>query len=242
MQHSFSPEHNEASAFEQLYIGVREKEQRICADEELLQLPLVEKEHPHYKEWMLRKKSTERLMQYLKDKECKLNILEVGCGNGWLAAKLADIESAHVTGLDINTTELNQAERVFKKSNLRFLPIELAALKEHDFDIIVFAASIQYFPSLKDILEIALERVVKGGEIHVLDTHFYKLSEVNDARQRSKQYYAGMGFEKMDAYYFHHAIDELKAFDYRLLFNPHSLVNKLRRSKERFYWICVKNK
>ncbi|WP_431210720.1 methyltransferase domain-containing protein [Puia sp. P3] len=57
--------------------------------------------------------------------------------------------------MDINFTELQQAARVFSNDpNLRFIhgDIDSGSLGERQFDCIVFAASIQYFPSLKKVL------------------------------------------------------------------------------------------
>jgi protein-L-isoaspartate O-methyltransferase len=47
--------------------------------------------HRHYHEWQIRKASSNRLVKYLAKKQKILEILEVGCGNGWLSAKLSVI-------------------------------------------------------------------------------------------------------------------------------------------------------
>ena len=54
--------------FEELYFKVREKEKRIYSDEAVKLLPLVDVNHPHSKEWMIRKSSFEKLSDYLKKK------------------------------------------------------------------------------------------------------------------------------------------------------------------------------
>src|SRR5687767_5432876 len=76
-------------AFEKTYIGLRQKEGRMYSDEELLQLPVVPKEHPHYREWQIRRRSCNRLIHHLEKKRSLLKILEIGCGNGWMAHQLA---------------------------------------------------------------------------------------------------------------------------------------------------------
>src|SRR5450631_3041834 len=87
--------------FEKKYIVTRSMENRLCTDEELMRLPDISAGHSHYKEWQLRKKSALRLVHYLADKDQDLEILEVGCGNGWLSHQLAEIPGTEVTGLDI---------------------------------------------------------------------------------------------------------------------------------------------
>src|SRR5690242_8201089 len=111
-----------ATDFEKSYIALRQKERRVYSDRELLQLPDIDESHPHYQEWMARKESSSRLMRYLSRHDGLKKILEIGCGNGWLSAQLAALKNKEVTGMDINVTELAQAERVFgKMENLRFI-------------------------------------------------------------------------------------------------------------------------
>src|SRR5437867_2949179 len=97
-----------ADAFEQHYIPLREKEKRIYYDEEIKHLPSITKQHPHYKEWKTRKHSAGKLISYLKRKKTQLVILETGCGNGWLCHQLSAINNASITGVDINAVELQQ--------------------------------------------------------------------------------------------------------------------------------------
>src|ERR1700740_506529 len=98
--------------FEELYIGIRHKEGRMYPDEIVKTLPEVPATHPHYAEWMVRKRSSLRLIRYLAAKKRPLRLLEVGCGNGWLCHRLSAIPGAGVTGMDVNHNELEQAVRV----------------------------------------------------------------------------------------------------------------------------------
>ena len=78
---------------------------------------------------------------------------------GWQHSCLP-VHRAKVTGLDINTVELEQARKVFSKiPNLKFTEGDICSgiLGDEKFDLIVFAASIQYFESLEKILKIASE-------------------------------------------------------------------------------------
>ncbi len=228
-------------SFEDIYLAVREKENRLYSDEQVRQLPLIKKSHPHYKEWLIRKNSLNRLSQYLSYKKRALNILEVGCGNGWLSYQLSKIPGSHVVGIDINKTEVDQAKRVFASiENLEFLFGEIIDENIHQrkFDIIVFAASIQYFPSLNEIIPMSIQLLKKEGEIHIIDSHFYRSSELEAARSRTLQYYHSLQISGMPKHYFHHCVDELKPFDHKILYNPNLLINKLA-IKNPFPWICI---
>jgi ubiquinone/menaquinone biosynthesis C-methylase UbiE len=230
-------------AFEKLYVALRFQEGRIYSEEEIANLPVVTASHPHYKEWLLRKNSCYKLRRYIKKHSKICNILEVGCGNGWFAAQLASVTKGSVTGIDINALELEQAWKVFnKKFNLNFIEGDIrdGILRDNKYDLIVFAASIQYFKSLKEILNTAAKYLTLQGEIHIIDTHFYKPYEVLLARARSKNYFTEKGVPEMADYYFHHNIKELEGFSFVVLHDPHSRINKLF-NRNPFHWIVIKN-
>ena len=229
--------------FEKNYISLRDRENRIYTDNELACLPDIASNHIHYKEWQIRKRSCRRLISRLKNKKKAPDILEVGCGNGWLSNQLSKISGSSITGLDINFTELQQAARVFRNNpKLQFICGDLRSkdVEDKQFDIIVFAASIQYFPSLTEILDCALSHLNAKGEIHIIDTPFYAENELAAAKQRTAAYYSLSGLPEMTDYYFHHRLQELRSFDYRFLYDPSLFRNKLFKNNSPFPWICIK--
>jgi ubiquinone/menaquinone biosynthesis C-methylase UbiE len=225
--------------FEDLYIAVRQQEKRIYTDEQLQLLPDID--HIYYDEWKIRKRSSERLITYLEKKHKSLRILEVGCGNGWLSAKLSNIPNTKVTGLDINQLEIEQANRVFKKDNLEFIydSFNDNTFDNEKFDVIVFAASLQYFPSVINVFKQALSILKHAGEVHIIDTPFYTPLEAEKANERSCKYYAALGIPEMSQHYFHHSISEFWGFKYEILFNPTSLFSRLFK-KDPFYWVTIR--
>ena len=229
--------------FSELYYLLRKNEGRIYSDEEVRELPVTNNQHQHYQEWQIRKRSSGQLVKYLSKKGKPMEILEVGCGNGWLSANLSEIPFSSVAGIDIAPEELSQAQRVFNNTdNLEFFNCSMndEIIKGRQFDIIVFAASIQYFPSLTNVLNDTLNFLKPGGEIHILDSQFYTKSEIDAARQRSSDYYTSLGFPEMSTLYFHHSIEELELFNCNMIYDPHSFINRLKRTRIPFYWICVK--
>lgn len=229
--------------FEEIYFQLRSKEQRMYSDAELIHLPEISVTHPYYKEWQLRKKSAGKLIQWLLKKKQPLHILEVGCGNGWLAKLLAGIPGSEVTGSDINYTELQQGAKVFAGiPQLHFIygDIRNDLFDKNSFDCIVFAASLQYFPSLQEIITAGSFLLKAGGEIHILDTPLYKQSDVAAAKKRTADYYNSMGMPDMATHYFHHSWQALEEFDYQLLHNPASLQHFFSTTKNPFPWICIK--
>lgn len=245
---TISPQAKQASipddVFAETYYQLRYKEGRLVGDEQLRQLPKVKRWHPHYKEWKLRALSAQRLIQYLKQLPGALEILEIGCGNGWLAAQLAANPLWQVTASDINTSELLQAQRVFGHlPNLQFAHANLGdgCLANKTFDIILFAASAQYFPSLKETIAQALTHSSIRGEVHIMDTAFYEPKDLVAARQRSVQYYTQLGFPQMAQRYYHHSLQELEGFQYKLLHKPGRVWQGLRFVHHPFYHVQIKN-
>jgi ubiquinone/menaquinone biosynthesis C-methylase UbiE len=229
-------------ALEEMYIAIREKEGRTYNDKQVAQLPNIDAKHRYYKEWKKRQRSSQRLITYLKAIQRPLNILEIGCGNGWLTNKLAKIPHAKVTGLDPNGIEIEQARRVFNKPNLQFVH------KGFDkdtfdgkvkFDVIIFAASLQYFPSVKTVITEAFALLNPNGKVHVLDTPFYHKDQVETAASRCQKYYTEMGFPEMAEHYFHHTMSKLHGFKQKILFDPRGFWNKLMK-RDVFYWIMLK--
>jgi ubiquinone/menaquinone biosynthesis C-methylase UbiE len=227
---------------EEMYIAIREKEGRTYTDKQVAQLPVIDEGHRFYKEWIIRQRSSKRLIAYLTALQKPLNILEIGCGNGWLSAQLADILNAKVTGLDPNLLEIEQARRVFKKPNLRFIKgvFDQHAFDEKvKFDVIIFAASVQYFQSLDTVIDNAFALLTKVCEVHIIDTPFYDEQQAGIAAQRCRQYYQDMSFPSMADHYYHHTLNEITKFNPRVLFNPRGLWNRIVK-KDVFYWIMLK--
>ncbi len=228
--------------FEAQYIEVRKKEDHFYTHEQIALLPEINEAHPHYGEWQIRKGSSTRLIDYLKKTNKPLSILEVGCGNGWLSAKLAAIENSQATGLDINKAELQLGTETFKHiGNLQFKfgDIRESVLAGAQFDAIIFAASAQYFPSLPELMAAALKHLKPNGEVHILDTPFYKKGDAAQAKERTKKHFEATGYPGLAAFYFHHEFSALAAFKPAILYNPFSLTNKLLRKRNPFYWLRI---
>ena len=68
--------------FEQQYLAVRKRENRIYSDSEVSCLPEIFSSHDYSEEWKVRKRSAKRLITHLEKKNRPLTILEIGCGNG----------------------------------------------------------------------------------------------------------------------------------------------------------------
>lgn len=207
---------------ERLYIAVRDAEQRVVSDELLKQLPFPPESYPHYNEWKIRAESSRRFTNYL-DKHYtgqKLNILDVGCGNGWMS-HLLYMQGHTVNAVDLNMVELEQAERVFGTDD-RLLWVYADILNDRipgtPFDIIVLGASCQYFLDINVLTNCLTPLLKQNGGIHLLDSFFYTKDNIEAAAQRTRDYYLNIGYPQMAGYYHHHLSSDLKQLGYKKLF------------------------
>src|SRR5690606_22727560 len=207
--------------FEQLYLKVREKEGRLYDVHEIRRLPEVPGGHPHYKEWQVRKLGLESILGYLNEGEGLKNILEVGCGNGWFSAAIANyFPEREVTGCDLNMHELAQADGAFELPNLHFVYADVfAELQDENmrFDIAILPSSVQYFPDF-DNLMFALWEL--ADEVHILDSPFYNDEDIEEAQNRTSHYYHELGFPQMAKMYFHHSYENLKKYQPEFFYRP----------------------
>ncbi len=205
---------------ERLYVEVRKKEGRLYSDEVVRILPRIGPDHPLSHEWSVRSASCDRLCKHLLTRNKPLSILDLGCGNGWMANALSGVCDSMVTAVDLNLLELEQGARVFEANKrLQFVYGDIfdGIAIEKSYDVIVCASSIQYFPDLRILIGHLLTMLKEGGEIHILDSPLYSEDEIEQARERSRSYYHQVGFERMAASYYHHTWQELQGFAYSVV-------------------------
>lgn len=207
----FSPA-DENQFKEDIYLKLRTNESRVYSIKEIKKLPFIDANNLNSKEWEWRTKSMKSLVSYLKAKRGNKTILELGCGNGWLANRLSKIKGSEVFGVDLNMYELRQAHDAFPQENLHFIygNIFEDILFDTRFNYIILAASVQYFEDLKVLIPFLKTMLKENGEIHILDSQFYDEAKISDAQKRSKDYFNNLGMPEMSEYYYHHSIKEIK--------------------------------
>ena len=234
--------------FEKAYIELRNRENRILTDDVIRRLPDVNDSHPNKKEWDMRKASLNRLIQDLRKVEAK-RILELGCGNGWLSHNIATTLKVEVCAIDINETELVQGARVFSDDEkFCFVHADVfgPVFPPNMFDTIVLGSSIQYFPNLESLFGRLFDLLVPEGRIYIIDSPLYPSKlEAEEARKRSLKHFNSLNVAAMADRYFHHTFDDLRKFNYDILYNPKTLTSRLRRqllgmSISVFPLICIR--
>jgi len=217
------------SGFEANYGRVRTLERRILTDAQVRQLPNGEGLW-NAEEWRIRERGALRLTNALDKIGEGLRVLEVGCGNGWLSGRLH--QAGHdVLGIDAFTDELMQAARVFDGPSFARADVLSSPLPSGLFDVVVFAASFQYFEDTALTLSRCFDLLKPDGEVHVLDTILYRsTAEARAATQRSKDYYDGLGCPEMAAHYHAHQLSTIQQLGkVRILSTPNGMERTLKR-------------
>lgn len=236
----------EKNQFEAKYLALRRKEKRLYSDDEVKLLPFASSLNPHKKEWEYRSQSFIRFKEYLKSFNRELEILDLGCGNGWFAGELSKEFSHNFYCVDINLYELKQGARVFKKDKIKFIYGSILQMKlgKNSFDLIVLNSSAQYFSDFNSLIQELLYVLKPDGEIHIIDSPFYEDDKLLNAKQRTEAYYKAIGLPEMKDYYFHHSYKDLMNFNIDFLYNPQKLKNKILsiafKNDSPFPWIRIK--
>lgn len=227
--------------FESSYLKLRSEEQRVLTKEQLLRLPYPDRSDPDFEHWAIRRKNIDRFLRYLKTKKEQLNILDVGCGNGFFS-HLMCLQGHRVTGLDVNFTELQQAAEAFPAANLNWCCLDLLdePVPGAPYNLITFCASFHYFRDSRALLERCQSLLAAGGEIHIIDSPFYSDANRSEARARSLDYFSQHGVPDLIQHYYHNTYADLSAFRYRFGYKPGGWLNRLlRRHDSPFPWLIL---
>ena len=227
------------------YVRARHREGRLLPDALVAQLPIVPRDHPLLREWRARQDSCARLVRYLRIHPRLHTVLDAGCGNGWLAARMAALSDIAVVGVDVSVVELDQARRVFREvPNLTFLDQDLlsAPLPGKGADIVVLASVIQYLPYPARLVSALLDASRVTTEVHVLDSPIYESTEIPGARARTERHYTGIGVPEMAAAYNHHDWRAFDGLSMDVLYRPSGAWRRLdrhvlRRARSPFPWL-----
>lgn len=233
------------AAQELAYVRIREREGRLFTDDVVAALPRLPPGHALADEWRLRADSAQRLARYASTRFAGRTVLDLGCGNGWLANVVAQAaQTCEVLGLDTNQLELEQAARVFGGPRVQFAYGDVFSpqLRAGAFDAIVAASAIQYFPDLPALIERLLALLGPAGELHVLDSPLYTAPERAAAEARTRAYYAALDLPA-PTHYSAHLWSDVAPFRPRALYDPRAAPNRLARklgaARSPFAWLCI---
>lgn len=190
------------------YLALRSKEGWLESVDAIRQWPHVPSNHPHARLWAWRRRSLARLMQHLqRELPPTANILDLGCGNGWMSNRLAALPGTTIWACDVNIPELELGAAVFPLPNIKWVYADVfnSQLPKSHFDAIILAGSAQYFPDIRLLLDQLRQHLAPVGCIHIIDTNFYNSNaDLQSAKDASRRYFEGQNAADMAPYYHHH--------------------------------------
>jgi SAM-dependent methyltransferase len=172
-----------------------------------------------------------RLERWFEKEGCRGPALDLGCGPGWLTARLAR-RFGRALGVDLVTSELERGSEAF--ADVERLEFAVADLFEDEtpggpFGVVVAASSAQYFHSLPELVGRMLDLVRDDGRVVVLDTPIYRPDDVPAARERTRRYFRDLGVPEAAPGYHHHTLESVQHLNPDVVFDPHRLLHRVAR-------------
>lgn len=223
------------------YAEVRRREGRLPPDPSALRAlpdPPPGASAGQAREWRCRAWSAEFVERRLRARGAR-RLLDLGCGPGWLAARLVRRLGLEAVGLDLSRAELEAGAAAFADlPGLRLVQGDVFddGLGLGAFDAVVLAGAIQYFPDLPRLAARLRQLLRAGGEALVVETALHPAAELAAARARTLRHYQRLGVPEAAARFHHHGEDELRALGARWLYHPSSLVPRVQRHLLRRPW------
>ena len=224
------------SSFAKHYLDARGKEGRLLHAAELSAQPL-EPPTTSRKELQFRNFSYRCLLQHLRARRARgetvTRILELGCGVGWLSARLSRDLDVDVIAIDLTAAELFRAQEgagsVAPRTRFIAACVDAMPIKPHQFDVVIAAAIVQYSPRLSAFTKLACTMCTNAGELLISDSPFYASHELAAARERTLEHYRRIDSAGMASHYHHHSLDELESLQPQWIYSPKNFGQRLIR-------------
>lgn len=225
------------------YLTYLKKTNRRYDDAEVREFPQTFFYNLHRQEWQHREQATARLLAYFKRSDQPRRMLDLGCGNGWLAAQLARVPGCEVVGLDRCLPLVTQAARVFSEPTLQFACGDIFEdiFPLASFDHIILCDTISWFPNLPQLINRCRQYLRPEGELHLLESPLYTEKELEAAAEATNRAFAEAGISGLAAHYHHHLRQDLAAYDYTFLYQPGWWQRLLGRADSSHPWVRIIN-
>ncbi len=122
------------------------------------------------------RKLADKIMSIIRTFKDVSSICDLGCGNGYIAARLAAL-GYHVTGVDASKSGIELAQKNYHADNLEFICAGidsslLTALSPKKFDLVLSSDVIEHLYRPADLMETATSLLRPGGHL-VIGTPYH---------------------------------------------------------------------
>jgi len=131
----------------------------------------------------------EFMLQNNKDTFKVKNILEIGCGTGYLTRALTELfPSAYITAVDIAPGMITEIKRKFKNNSIDFICGDIEEINlNNTYDIIISNATFQWFNYMPITIKKLYTALNPNGMLCFSTFGKYTFRELNECFERTKQ-------------------------------------------------------
>lgn len=131
----------------------------------------------------------EFMLQNNKDTLKVKNVLEIGCGTGYLTRALTELfPSAHITAVDIAPGMITEIKPKFKNNSVDFICGDIEEMNlNNTYDIIISNATFQWFNYMPITIKKLYTALTPNGMLCFSIFGKYTFRELNECFERTKQ-------------------------------------------------------
>ena len=137
--------------------------------------PIYEIIHPELFNWYHTKKCWEDIYYIFQELSSKseINVLDLGCGTGFLALKVLEKSNANITAVDLSHEMLNELEKKInpdKKGKIRLIRQEgetFLQSNEMKFDLIMTSALLHHLVDFRKLIDLAIGHLTPNGILYI---------------------------------------------------------------------------
>ncbi len=229
----------------ELLMRLDKRENHLYDDAEVREFPTTFSYNLHKEAWKEKSDLFDRFIKYLNKRFPEAPqphvVLHLCSGMGWLPAKLAERKDFQVIGLENRKWLLEQATRVFYRTNVKFLygDILKKPFGPHAFDLIIIDEAMQYFPDLSQLLDSCFACLKSEGEIHLLNNPFYPANRIESQQNEQLIRLRQINCEATDPHLFVHSIESLRAYNITLMAKKSGLAQLFGAKKNNYTWVRI---
>jgi len=100
------------------------------------------------------------------------NVLDVGCGTGYLLKKMAERQDINGYGIDVEENMIKEAKSKCPDMNIQIAPCEDTPFDDDTFDLVTACMAYHHFSDKEGFAKEASRLLKTGGHLYIADPRF----------------------------------------------------------------------